>query len=122
MQCCDREVATLRRTLKDLFTIVPVAVILIVPLTPVGHVLVFSFIQVRAPPVGGLRAVYFFTFCQRYFPEFFPSCYTERRLNLRRLFAEIQLKREAPPVKNSTADYSAVLSELVQDVFKLRRQ
>lgn len=35
-------------------TIVPVVIILLIPLSPIGHVLVFSFIQ-------------------RYFPDFFPS-------------------------------------------------
>jgi LETM1-like protein len=58
-----REVRTLRRSLKDLLTAIPTVIILIVPLTPVGHVLVFSFIQ-------------------RYFPDFFPSTFTERRQNL----------------------------------------
>ena len=50
----------LRRTLRDLFTFVPFTVILIIPLTPLGHVLVFGFIQ-------------------RYFPDFFPSQFNARR-------------------------------------------
>lgn len=33
--------------MRDLLTFVPFAIILIIPMTPVGHVLVFSFIQVR---------------------------------------------------------------------------
>jgi hypothetical protein len=70
-----REVNSLRRTGKDLLTLIPFTIILIIPLSPVGHVLVFSFIQ-------------------RFFPEFFPSCYTEQRLNLRKLFAEVERKRE----------------------------
>ena len=41
-----REVNTVRRTGKDLLTLVPFTVILLIPLSPVGHVLVFSFIQV----------------------------------------------------------------------------
>ena len=40
-----REVRTLRRTTKDIATFVPVVIILIIPLSPVGHVFVFSFIQ-----------------------------------------------------------------------------
>ncbi|EME26684.1 hypothetical protein Gasu2_00300 [Galdieria sulphuraria] len=55
-----REVRTLRRTGRDLLTLFPFTFILILPLTPVGHVLVFSFIQ-------------------RYFPDFFPSTFSERR-------------------------------------------
>lgn len=60
-----REVRTLRRTAKDLLTLIPFTIILIIPLTPVGHVLVFSLIQ-------------------RIFPDFFPSTFTDRRQNLSR--------------------------------------
>ena len=42
-------------------------IILIIPLTPIGHVLVFGAIQ-------------------RVFPDFFPSCFTERRQNLLELY------------------------------------
>ena len=69
----QREARTLRRTAKDLVTVVPVIIILVIPLTPIGHVLVFSFIQ-------------------RIFPDFFPSTYTERRQNLFKLYEAI-----APP-------------------------
>jgi len=68
-----REVNAVRRTGKDLLTLIPFTIILIIPLSPVGHVLVFTFIQ-------------------RFFPEFYPSCYTDKRLNLRRLFQEVELK------------------------------
>jgi hypothetical protein len=70
-----REVNTMRRTGKDVLTLIPFTIILITPLTPVGHVLVFSFIQ-------------------RFFPDFFPSCYAEKRLNLRRLYAEIEKRSD----------------------------
>ena len=50
----------LRRILKDLVTLVPFVIILIIPLSPLGHVLVFSFIQ-------------------RFFPDFFPSQVRGRR-------------------------------------------
>jgi len=62
-----REVRTLRRTIKDTITFIPVVIILIIPLTPIGHVLVFGAIQ-------------------RVFPDFFPSCFTERRQNLLELY------------------------------------
>jgi len=68
-----REARTLRRTAKDLVTVVPVVIILLIPLSPIGHVLVFSFIQ-------------------RIFPDFFPSPFTERRQNLMKLYDAI-----APP-------------------------
>jgi hypothetical protein len=55
-----------------------VVIILIIPLTPVGHVLIFGAIQ-------------------RFFPGFFPSCFTEQRQNLLQLyeateFSEVTIK------------------------------
>ena len=58
-----REVQALRRTAWDLLIFVPFTIILIAPLTPVGHVLIFGFIQ-------------------RYFPGFFPSQFSTRRQEL----------------------------------------
>ena len=58
-----REVQALRRTAWDVLIFVPFTIILIAPLTPVGHVLIFGFIQ-------------------RYFPGFFPSQFSTRRLEL----------------------------------------
>jgi hypothetical protein len=55
-----REVESIRRTARDLVSFVPFIIILITPITPVGHVLVFSFLQ-------------------RSFPGFIPSQFTERR-------------------------------------------
>ena len=42
-------------------------IILLIPLSPIGHVLVFGAIQ-------------------RFFPDFFPSCFTEQRQNLLQLY------------------------------------
>ena len=61
---------TLRRTTKDIATFVPVVIILIIPLSPVGHVFVFSFIQ-------------------RFFPDFFPSQFTESRQNIMSMYSSI---------------------------------
>ncbi|PRW56758.1 LETM1 and EF-hand domain-containing anon- mitochondrial [Chlorella sorokiniana] len=58
-----REVQALRRTVRDILSFVPFTIILIIPLTPVGHVLIFGFIQ-------------------RYFPGFFPSQFSSRRQEL----------------------------------------
>ena len=58
-----REVQALRRTAWDLLIFIPFSIILIAPLTPVGHVLIFGFIQ-------------------RYFPGFFPSQFSTRRQEL----------------------------------------
>lgn len=62
-----REVRNLRRTAKDFFTFIPFIIILLIPLSPIGHVLVFGAIQ-------------------RFFPDFFPSCFTEQRQNLLQLY------------------------------------
>jgi len=62
-----REVRTLRRSFKDIITFVPFVIILLIPLSPIGHVLVFGAIQ-------------------RVFPDFFPSCFTETRQNLLELY------------------------------------
>ncbi|KAG1670756.1 hypothetical protein FOA52_013983 [Chlamydomonas sp. UWO 241] len=56
----QREVSALRRTARDIFTFIPFTIILIVPITPLGHVLVYSLIQT-------------------YFPQFYPSCFTKKR-------------------------------------------
>jgi len=56
-----------RRSTKDIITFIPVVIILLIPLSPVGHVLVFGAIQ-------------------RFFPDFFPSCFTEQRQNLLQLY------------------------------------
>jgi hypothetical protein len=63
-------VKLLRRIAKDMLTIVPFVVILIIPLTPLGHVLVFSFIQ-------------------RFFPDFYPSQFTESRQNIMSMYSSI---------------------------------
>lgn len=62
-----REVRTIRRTFKDVITFIPVLIIWIIPITPLGHALVFGAIQ-------------------RFYPEFFPSPYTEQRQNLLQLY------------------------------------
>ncbi|CAN8076655.1 unnamed protein product [Agarophyton chilense] len=62
-----REIRTIRRTVKDLLTLIPFTIVLIAPLTPVGHVLIFSLLQ-------------------RYWPEFFPSTFSERRQALMRKY------------------------------------
>lgn len=41
----QRDVRVLRRTLKDIATTIPFVIILLIPLSPVGHVLVFGAIQ-----------------------------------------------------------------------------
>jgi|TARA_B100001175_G_scaffold312836_1_gene319491 hypothetical protein len=66
-----REVQTVRQTFLDLFTFIPFIIILITPITPLGHVLVYSFIQ-------------------KYFPMLFPSQFTARRQALMQKYDELR--------------------------------
>lgn len=75
-----REVAALRRTARDLLTFIPFIIILILPLTPVGHVLIFGFIQ-------------------RYFPGFFPSQFTSRRQDLMIKYEELKRQLEQAQIQ-----------------------
>lgn len=80
----ETEVKLLRRITKDMFTLVPFIVILIIPLSPLGHVLVFSFIQ-------------------RFFPNFFPSQFTESRQNLMSMYSSITSSSESSAADPSTS-------------------
>jgi len=86
-----REVNAIRRTAKDLLSIIPFTIILIIPLSPFGHVLVFTLIQ-------------------RFFPEFYPSCYTEKRLNLKRLFSEVEVKDSSDLLGNDANEWDALMT------------
>lgn len=88
-----REVRSLRRTARDVLTFAPFVAILITPMTPVGHVLVFSFIQ-------------------RYFPGLFPSQFTERRQSLLRKSEGLNRNEAGPssPSSVSAADPASSLS------------
>jgi hypothetical protein len=70
-----REVRCLRRNLTDILTLIPYTIILAIPLSPVGHVLVFNIIQ-------------------RLFPGFCPSTFTERRQNLATLYDAVRIPDE----------------------------
>jgi len=78
-----REVKLLRRILKDLVTLVPFVIILIIPLSPLGHVLVFTFIQ-------------------RFFPDFFPSAFTESRQQIMSMYSSI-----TTPAAGTAASFGA---------------
>ena len=54
------QVRHLRRTSRDILVFIPFIIILILPLTPIGHVAVFAFLQ-------------------KYFPDVFPSQLSIRR-------------------------------------------
>lgn len=75
-----REVQAIRRTARDVLTFIPFTIILILPLSPVGHVLVFGFIQ-------------------RYFPGFFPSQFTNRRQELMIKYEKLKKQLEDARMK-----------------------
>jgi len=71
----EREARILKRTARDALTFIPFVIILIIPLSPPGHVLVFSLIQ-------------------RIFPDFFPSAFSERRQQLIETYEKLVMKDE----------------------------
>lgn len=108
-----REVTALRRTARDMLSFVPFTIILVAPLTPVGHVLIFGFLQ-------------------RYFPGFFPSQFSTRRQeimvryeSLQRQLNEVQeqvivvsagVGRVPPPLLHQRRKSTAVLSDVMSSV------
>ncbi|CAK0783736.1 hypothetical protein CVIRNUC_006935 [Coccomyxa viridis] len=94
-----REVQALRRTARDLLTFIPFAIILIAPLTPVGHVLIFSFLQ-------------------KYFPGFFPSQFTSRRQELMTRYEELKKQlaeaQEAAQLEDEEAELARAESMLAR--------
>ncbi|CAL8462025.1 g1556 [Coccomyxa elongata] len=94
-----REVMALRRTARDVLTFIPFAVILIAPLTPVGHVLIFSFLQ-------------------KYFPGFFPSQFTTRRQELMTRYEELKRQlgeaQEAAQIEDEEAEVARAADALAR--------
>ena len=95
-----REVQTIRRTTLDIFTFVPFIIILIIPLTPVGHVLIFSFIQ-------------------RYFPALFPSQFSGRRQELMKKYEELSLQLKEAEKSKEIAEEDEALKRAVTAVESL---
>ena len=96
-----REVQILRRTVLDIFTFVPFVIILITPITPVGHVLVFGFIQ-------------------KYFPQLFPSQFTTRRQELMQKYEELKEQLAIAEEEADAANESAALRKAVEAVSSVR--
>ncbi|KAK4533597.1 hypothetical protein CCYA_CCYA18G4479 [Cyanidiococcus yangmingshanensis] len=91
-----REVRTIRRTGRDILTLVPFGILLALPLTPVGHVMVFSFIQ-------------------RYFPSFFPSTFTDKRQELMKRYESL-MRQISTLEKDSVAEDAEKASILARTV------
>lgn len=95
-----REVLALRRTAQDVLAFIPFAVILIAPLTPVGHVLIFGFLQ-------------------RYFPGFFPSQFSSRRQELVMRYEELRTQLRAAQEAAQVEDEEAELARATAAVARL---
>eukprot|EP00803_Ostreobium_quekettii_P011225 evm.model.scf_916.3 EVM.evm.TU.scf_916.3 scf_916:39388-45212(+) len=95
-----REVAELRRTARDILTLVPFGLILITPLSPMGHVLVFGFLQ-------------------RYFPGIFPSQFTSRRQDLITRYDTLREQLEAAQEEAALEEDEAELARAAAAVARL---
>ena len=95
-----REVQTIRQTTLDIFTFVPFVIILIIPLTPVGHVLIFSFIQ-------------------RYFPKLFPSQFSGRRQELMKKYEELSFQLKEAEKRTELREEDEALARAVTAVESL---
>lgn len=71
----QREARAVRRTAKDAVMLVPFTVLLLLPLSPLGHVLVFSFLQ-------------------RVWPGFFPTAFTDSRQGMLELYSSLLLSSQ----------------------------
>ncbi|KAG2262977.1 hypothetical protein Bca52824_070056 [Brassica carinata] len=75
----EKEKKALRRTMTDLASVVPIGVLMILPVTPVGHAAILAAIQ-------------------RYVPGLIPSTYGSERLNLLRQLEQVkQMQNEKGP-------------------------
>ncbi|KAG6541314.1 hypothetical protein Mapa_017367 [Marchantia paleacea] len=94
-----REVQTLRRTFKDIFTMVPFTIILIAPITPVGHVMVFSFLQ-------------------RYFPGFFPSSFSNKRQEVMKRYELIREQVRLAVTEREKEEAAAMAAAMAAETFE----
>eukprot|EP00271_Cylindrocystis_brebissonii_P018917 TRINITY_DN5523_c0_g2_i4.p1 TRINITY_DN5523_c0_g2~~TRINITY_DN5523_c0_g2_i4.p1 ORF type:complete len:1141 (+),score=313.02 TRINITY_DN5523_c0_g2_i4:195-3617(+) len=90
-----REKRILKRTFIDVASIIPIGIIMIIPLSPVGHGAVFAIIQ-------------------RWFPALFPSSFRAERLDVARQLEQMQLL-EPPPVGLDANAVEAALEEAAAD-------
>lgn len=95
-----REVQALRRTVRDILTFIPFTIILIAPITPVGHVLVFGFVQ-------------------RYFPGFFPSQFSSRRQEIMTRYEQLQKELNTAQDQAIEAAEQAELAQAAAAVARL---
>ena len=78
-----REVRAVRRTAKDVVMLAPFTALLLVPLSPLGHVLVFGFLQ-------------------RVWPGFFPSAFTDGRQGMLEMYEGLMVVSAQPPKEGPT--------------------
>jgi len=95
-----REVSSLRRTARDVLTFIPFTIILIIPISPLGHVLVFSLIQT-------------------YFPSFFPSCFTKQRQEIMAKYDALQRQLLEAKQRQEHAEEEAELARAAAELARL---
>lgn len=71
----QREARAVRRTGKDVVMLVPFTALMLMPLSPLGHVLVFGFLQ-------------------RVWPGFFPSAFTDSRQGMLDMYSGLLLSNQ----------------------------
>ncbi|CAI5534372.1 unnamed protein product [Closterium sp. Naga37s-1] len=81
----DREAKVLKRTLTDMASVIPIGILMLIPMTPVGHAAVLAAIQ-------------------RYAPHLFPSSYNEDRLDAARRLEQV---RSFASLRNAAAAAAA---------------
>eukprot|EP00271_Cylindrocystis_brebissonii_P006576 TRINITY_DN19351_c0_g1_i1.p1 TRINITY_DN19351_c0_g1~~TRINITY_DN19351_c0_g1_i1.p1 ORF type:complete len:908 (+),score=219.61 TRINITY_DN19351_c0_g1_i1:337-3060(+) len=94
----SREVQTVRRTAKDVLVLIPFSIILIAPITPIGHVLVFSFLQ-------------------RYFPGFFPSSFSPKRQEVMKRYEEIKRQLDLAASDREKEEAQAMAEAAADETF-----
>jgi len=95
-----REVSAMRRTFRDILTFIPFTIILIIPLSPLGHVLVFGFIQ-------------------QYFPQLYPSCFTVKRQEVMVRYEELERQLMDARSQAEAAEEAAELARAAAAVARL---
>jgi hypothetical protein len=94
-----REVQTVRRTAKDILTMIPFTIILIAPISPVGHVMVFSFLQ-------------------RYFPGFFPSSFSSKRQEVMKRYEILREQVRLAVTEREKEEAAALAAEAAAETFQ----
>ncbi|XP_076894173.1 uncharacterized protein LOC143546376 [Bidens hawaiensis] len=81
----SREKRKIKRTLNDIVTLVPITILMIIPMSAVGHAAILAAIN-------------------KYVPSMIPSPYSSERLNLVRQFKRIKMEVESRAIEDQSAN------------------